>query len=359
MTRIEYLVPCLQLLLFPLGCETRKEERRGAAPPPELTAKKVIQCIESPTPFQLSGDFCLEKGVDVRRYGSGAGLPLSDVCTELFNGECELYRKFGLKGVLTAQIAPRSGAAFRVSLTLSEFSKPSGAYGFFSHRVFGDAPLETVTVRPFPASGRAVMGAGVVYAFRGTHVAELTYLSESQTPQELITSAEAELPGLARSILDGLGGAIEPPAEVTTLEGLTGVSSLGVRFTPYDIFGIKGLGSGAVAEAEQADFQSRRLIAIRATESEAKDLVRSLVSRGRFRQFKTRRAWWVELTNPSSRPTRWYIRRVGSTIYGVSQRNSVATLQSAKDRKKEKIQFESWALQTLSRAPWSGAPATH
>ena len=91
-------------------------------------------------------DYCIDPNSETRAYGKNAPGTLDQVCTELFDGECEVYRMYGLERVVTVRYADGKGSTSTVNVVLSRFETARGAYGFYTKRVVADAdPIDTKT----------------------------------------------------------------------------------------------------------------------------------------------------------------------------------------------------------------------
>src|SRR5688572_3325124 len=155
-----------------LPCCRRGSERGEPPPPPavqspcELPESPGMSALSPELPARAVGH-CVDPRIDVRSYGVGAKAPLDSVCTELFNGECELYKTYGLEAVRTFEYAPSVGTDHAVSVVVSEFRSGQGAFGFFTRRILGGGPPEALTVEPLELHGQGALGAGVAYLRRG------------------------------------------------------------------------------------------------------------------------------------------------------------------------------------------------
>ena len=103
--------PLFALVLF-CGCDKKQppEAERGAAPPPIQSSKPgtcasgggtVSDKVSAGMFARTAGDYCVDPNGETRAYGENAPANLDKVCTELFDGECEVYKSFGLKRVVT------------------------------------------------------------------------------------------------------------------------------------------------------------------------------------------------------------------------------------------------------------------
>jgi hypothetical protein len=270
--------------LLALGCDSKRLEAEGEAPPPPRqkspcdAAAQVGPGVAGGLPERAAGH-CIDPTTDVRSYGTGAKAPLDAVCIELFNGECELYKSYGLDGVKTLRYAPLSTQTSSVSVVLSEFRTQLGAYGFFSRRILGGASPAENTVSALVLAGQGALGTGVAYLRRGKSVVELTYISETETPQEIENKAPSVLSPLARSIAESLGGPEEAP-RIARVTQLAGAEPLSTELPPDGLLELVGTGPYAVTHYLRPPMP-HRLVALEALdEAGAKDALRLLRSAG-------------------------------------------------------------------------------
>jgi len=268
---------------------------------PELPARAVGHCVDP--------------RIDVRSYGVGAKAPLDSVCTELFNGECELYKTYGLEAVRTFEYAPSVGTDHAVSVVVSEFRSGQGAFGFFTRRILGGGPPEALTVEPLELHGQGALGAGVAYLRRGRHVVELTYVSPTDTPREVELKSKATLPDLARDISLVLGGEEDAPS-VAQRASLPELGKLALELPPDGLFGL--VGSGPYAVAHYAAPKAHRLVLVEsADEPSAKDALRLLLSAGAMTKIKGSQIVHLRVADEDRAPEDWYLLRQGRLIAGV------------------------------------------
>lgn len=328
MNRVLLATAAAALLMCLASCNKGKDEaQRGAAPPPAATAKAGL-CAggggevgdkHSAGFFPRAvGDYCLDPHGETRAYGQDADGALDKVCTELFNGECEVYRSYGLERVVTLRYVDGSGSPGSVSVYLSRFSTNANAYGFFTKRVVADSdPLEAAPA-VLNAGGAGAIGTGIAYVWRGKYVAELSYANEVESPEQLKTSSQKVLPDLARSLGDKLTGDKEPPEAVRALPERDRVR-LGVSFDPKHVLGIEGTGPGAIGYYKQDDSRWRVLSIIRADEASAQDIMKTLEHlQGAKRVDKRLGTLRFPLRNDDSSPPQyWVAARRGIRIVGV------------------------------------------
>lgn len=336
--------------LLALGCD-KKEKPVGEAPPPVQLRSPCESIPEGGAqaafglPARAAGH-CIDPTSDVRSYGTGAKAPLDAVCVELFNGECELYKSYGLDAVRTLRYAPLSSQTSSVSVVVSEFRSNQGAYGFFSRRILGGAPPSEKTVTPLVLAGQGALGTGVAYLQRGKAVVELTYLSETETPTEVAEKAAHLLPELASAISDSLGGPKAPP-RVALVTQLAGAEELTTELPPDGLLGLVGTGPYAVTHYDGTD-AAHRLVALEASDADgAGDALRLVRSAGSAHKLKFRDVYSVRVAREENAPEIWHFRVQGRLLLGVGPALGAQTkLLAAKQR--ERLE-DDWAVFSLER----------
>ena len=109
---------CGVLLVF--GCAKKEAPaEQGSAPPPVASAKpgactggggSVTDAASAAWfPKQAAG-YCIDPNGEARTYGEAAKGTLDAVCTELLDGECEVYKGYGLKRVVTLRYIDGAGS---------------------------------------------------------------------------------------------------------------------------------------------------------------------------------------------------------------------------------------------------------
>ncbi len=273
------------LLVLGVACDKKDSEtsERGAAPPPIASSKPgacssgggTVSDKASAGFFPRSaGDYCIDPNGETRAYGDKAPENIDKVCTELFDGECETYKSFGLKRVVTLRYIDGKGSPGAVNVYLSQFDSKEGAFAFFAKRVVGDDDPLSITPAPLEAGGFAAMGGGNVNLWRGEYVAELTYTNEVETPDQVRASGNKTLPAIAKPMGDKLPGEKTLPAAAALLPSEHRIK-LGINFTLADAMGVKGAGAGAVGYYKDGDKRWRVLAIARPDEEGAKDVMKT------------------------------------------------------------------------------------
>jgi hypothetical protein len=347
-------------VLFVCACDKKDVDTdRGAAPPPIASSKPgacsggggtISDAPSAPFFPRLSGDYCVDPNGEVRAYGEGASGTLDEVCTQLFDGECEVYKAFGLKRVVTLRYIDGKGSPASVNVNLSRFADREGAYGFFSKRVVGDSDPAEASTQKLEAGGDAALGAGISYVWRGEHVAELSYTNELESPDQLKASSQQVLPGLSKEIGDKLPGDKQPPKAVQALPGEQRLP-LGVSYESKDVLGISGLGPGGIGFYKEGDKRWRLFAIVRGDEDAAKDVMKTI---RKLDGAKTVKGSALEPTafarsEEGSPRVEWLVARKGSSVYGIGDEElALSSDQSADDAKKVRLD-ETAKLERLTK----------
>lgn len=265
------------------GCR-RKSDDEGAAPPPAPSAKPGACAQGGGTPSdppsaaffpRTVGDYCIDPNADARAYGEQAKGSLDDVCTELLDGECEVYKGYGLRRIVTLRYVDGRGSPGTIDVKLSRFASKEGAYGFFTKRVLADADPTAVTLTELKAGAAGALGSGIAYVWRGEHLCELSYTNELEPPDKMKESAARILPDVARAIGEKLPLDASLPPAVALLPTENRIP-MGVAYVLSDLFGISGIGSGAVGYYKEGDKRWRVVAMVKPDDDAADDVLASL-----------------------------------------------------------------------------------
>jgi hypothetical protein len=162
-----------------------------------------------------------------------------------------------------------------VTITLSRFGSPEAAYAFFTKRVVADAdPLESAPA-PLEAGAAAALGSGMAYVFRGELVAELRYVHELESPDQIKASSARVLPPIASALGDKLPGERAPLPSVARLPSEQRIAS-GVVYEYRDLLGVAGAGRGAVGYYKDGERRFRIFASVRPDDDSAKDVLKTL-----------------------------------------------------------------------------------
>ena len=273
----------LPLLLF-AACSKSEEARQGAPPPPPPAVKpaacaggggKIGDAASAPFFPQVSGGFCLDPNGGDKTFGEGAALPIDGIC-DLFDGECEIYKGYGVRKVVEARYVDGGGTPATIDVHLSKFGTTEGAYAMFTRRVVGDGdPADDSTPRPVEGGGAAALGLGNAYLWRGLYLAELTYNNETAAEAAMKAAGEKLLPPLLKDMGGRIPGELPLPPAAAALPKES-LLPLGVRFSTKDLLGVDGVGAGAFGYYRAGAKRWRVASLARADADQAKDVLSTL-----------------------------------------------------------------------------------
>jgi uncharacterized protein DUF6599 len=279
------LVAFVCLAWFSAGCSKPDAKvEQGSAPPPVASSKpgacaagggSVSDQVSAAYFPRVAGSYCIDPNGDARSYGEAAKGTLETVCTELLDGECEVYKSYGLKRVVTLRYVDGAGSPGTVNVITSRFASAEGAYAFFTKRVIADGDPVDGTPQELKAGAKGALGTGIAYVWRGELVAELSYSNELETPDQIKVTSAKVLPELARQIGEHLPGdeSALPGVRLLPQEHLV---PMGISYAHRDALGIAGLGAGAVGYYRSGSERYRVVGLSRADEDSAKDVIGSL-----------------------------------------------------------------------------------
>ncbi|MES1176719.1 MAG: DUF6599 family protein [Myxococcales bacterium] len=321
-------VTWLALLGGASSCNKDRPVERGAPPPPIASSKPgacasgggtVKDTVSAAFFPRTAADYCLDPNGEARAFGENAPNSLDAVCTELFDGECEVYKSFGLRRVVTLRYIDGKGSPGAVNVNLSRFSSAEGAYGFFTKRVVADAdPAETVPAE-LQAGGMGALGSGIAYVWRADMVAELSYTNELEPPDQLKASAQRALPPIAKAMGDLLPGDAHLPKAVSLLPSENRLP-MGISYAAKDVLNIAGTGPGAVGFYREGSERYRAFALSRADEDSAKDVLKTLRKVDGAKVLKDTGVDAISFSvrdEESSPLVGWVVGRKGSVVVGV------------------------------------------
>ena len=291
------LTCCSLLVLLSLsacaGCS--KDDKRGGGdtpppppPPSSVSGAKAGACtsgggeltdaISAPfLPKRVAG-YCVDPQGEVKSYGEKGKLSMDEVCTTAFDGECEVYKRFGLKRVVSLHYVDGSGQGGTVEVNLSQFADVAGAYGMFTLRVVAGDPAEPSTPKVFEGGGAGAIGTGRAYVWRGQYLVELQYVNEQESPEQLAKSSDAILRAVGKEIGNQLPGARTLPPAAAALPDQNRLPN-GIVFQPKDIYEWKGVGPGALGFYKEGDRRWRTLVVFKNDAEQAKDAFKTMKSK--------------------------------------------------------------------------------
>ena len=136
---------------------------------------------------------------------------MDEVCTTAFDGECEVYKRFGLDRVVVLRYVDGKGAPNSVEVNLSRFTTADGAYAMFTKRVVADGDPARATVKPAAAGAAGATSSSNAYVWRGPYLVELTFVTEDtkMTPAQMAQNEQA-----TGAIAKDIGGKLPGPTDL-------------------------------------------------------------------------------------------------------------------------------------------------
>jgi hypothetical protein len=319
-------------------------DEQGAAPPPIVAPKPGVctsgggESGDKPTSAyfpRVSGDYCLDPNGETRAYGEDAKGTLDEVCTQQFDGECEVYKSYGLERVVTLRYVDGKGSPGAVAVTLSRYASNEGGYGFFTKRIVADGDPREVAPEPLEAGAVGALGSGIAYVFRGEYVAELSYTNEVESPDQMRESSRRVLPALAKAIGERLPGEPALPAAAQALPADHRIP-MGIRYEYQDVLDVAGLGRGAVGYYKDGEKRFRVFVLVRSDEDAAKDVLSTLKKLDGAKVLKD--APVPALSVPRQRTdtsprVQWVIARHGSRVFGIGDEELVLGADQPPDKR--------------------------
>ncbi len=278
--------------MLSLACFSCKDDKakpdNPPPPPPTIASGKAGACasgggeltdpISQPFFSKSVGGYCVDPGGEVKTYGEKGKLSMDEVCTTAFDGECEVYKRFGLKRVVSLHYVDGAGKGGTVEVNLSQFADVAGAYGMYTLRVVAGDPAEPSTPKPLQAGGAGAIGTGRAYVWRGQHLAELQYVNENESPEQLAKSSEAILTTVGKDIGKRLPGAESLPPAAAMLPTENRVEQ-GIVFQPKDVQGWTGIGPGAIGFYKDGERRWRVMAIVKDDAEQAKDAFKQIKSK--------------------------------------------------------------------------------
>jgi uncharacterized protein DUF6599 len=349
------------LALSAASC-TKSDDRTALPPPspvpssgdPSVCASgggRDTDPLSAPLVPRMAGGFCLDPQSEPKTYGDQGKLSMDEVCTTAFDGECEVYKRFGLDRVVVLRYLDGSGAPSSVEVNLSRFKTVDGAYGMFTKRVVADGDPARASVKPLSAGAAAAMSSSNGYVWRGAYLVELTFVTEDakMTPEGMARENERSTGAIAREIGAALPAAPALPPSARLLPAAARVP-LGIAYYPSDAPALAGLGPVAVGYYKDGDKRWRDTAVACPSPEAAKET---------FRAFKLKpgatavkglgdEAAHLILQEAADRPRAEYIvARKGMSVLAVSDEElvldsaapaeSLAPFKLTKDEKLQKL----------------------
>src|SRR3954462_9166453 len=239
-------VAMVPLVGFVHGCnkDSSSAQQGSPPPPPAESAGKPGACaagggqLTDPVSAaffpRTAAGYCIDPNGEARVFGEGGKLSMDSICTVAFDGECEVYKSFGLKRVVQLRYIDGAGSPGSVEIYLSQFASSEGAYSMFTKRVIADSdPLEAAP-KKLEAGGAGALGTGRAYVWKGTYLAEIQYANEQETPPQMKASSSRILVPLSTEIGQKLpgNGALPPAASKLPTEKMV---PMGILYASKDV----------------------------------------------------------------------------------------------------------------------------
>ena len=270
-------------LLSLAACPKEEPPKREAPPPPPSIAASGAKACADPQPlaeavsagfFPASvGGFCVEREGEVKTFGEKSKLTTEDICTTAVDGECEVYKRYGLRRMVKFNYAGEKGAT--VNVTLTQYADDAGAYGMYTKRVLAGDPLEKTAPRVLAAKTDGALGTGSAYVWRGVHLLELQYNNDAVAPDIFKKLGDAALGALGPAIGEKLPGAAERPAAARALPSANLVPH-GIEQVMTEPLGLTKMGRGAVGYYKEGDRRWRVVSLGPLDEAGAKEAMKTL-----------------------------------------------------------------------------------
>ena len=282
-------VPFLALAMPLAAC--RNDETKNTPPPPppppaaSASGAPADVCaggggqdtdpVSAPFIPRTTGGFCLDPQSEPRTYGAQGKLSMDEVCTTAFDGECEVYKRFGLDRVVVLRYVDGTGAPNSVEVNLSRFATVEGAFAMFTKRVVADSDPARSTVKPAAFGAIGATSSSNAYVWRSQYLAELTFVTEDtkMTPAQMAAANEKGTGAIARDIGAKLPGGTELPPSAAALPGPARLP-LGISFFPKEALGLP-IGPAAIGFYKDGEKRWRDVGVARADAEGAKEAFRA------------------------------------------------------------------------------------
>jgi len=225
---------------------------------------------------RAAGGYCIDPQSEPKTYGDKGKFTMDEVCTTAFDGECEVYKRFGLDRVVVLRYVDGKGAPNSVEVNLSRFTTADGAYAMFTKRVVADGDPARATVRPMTAGAAAATSSSNAYVWRGQYLAELTFVTEDtkMTPAQMAQANDQATGAIAKDVGGKLPGSTDLLPSAASLPVPSRIQ-LGIAYYPKDALGLTGVGPVAVGYYKDGDKRWRDLALVRADADGAKEAFRA------------------------------------------------------------------------------------
>ncbi|MDP9149330.1 MAG: hypothetical protein M3O36_05225 [Myxococcota bacterium] len=275
------------VVLAGAACDKGRNDVKSDPPPPASVASaRSDMCasgggedndsISAPFVPRTVGGYCLDPQGEPKTYGDKGKFSMDEVCTTAFDGECDVYKRFGLDRLVVLRYVDGSGAPNSVEVNLSRFKTADGAYAMFSGRVVAEGDPVRATVKPLDAGAAGATSSSNAYVWRGQYLAELTFVTEDtkMTPATMALANEKSTGALAREIGGRLPGSADALPAVAALPVASRIP-LGIAYYPQDALGLSSIGPVAVGYYKDGDKRWRDVAIVRGDAEAAKEAFRA------------------------------------------------------------------------------------
>jgi hypothetical protein len=360
--RTRRLAPLVTLVAFATGsCKDDAKNDHPPPPPPPVASTHADLCaggggtdtdaISAPFVPRAAGGYCIDPQTEIKTYGDKGKLTMDEVCTTAFDGECEVYKRFGLDRVVVLRYVDGSGAPNSVEVNLSRFAAADGAYAMFTKRVVADGDPAKATVKALAAGAAGATSSSNAYVWRGQYLAELTFVTEDtkMTPQAMAQANEQSTGAIAKEIGARLPGTTDLLPAAAALPGPSRIA-MGIAYYPKDALGLTAIGPVAIGYYQDGQRRWRDVAIVRASADDAKEAFRAFKLRPGALPVKGLGDEAVQVViqeAPDRAKAEYFFVRKGTSVLGVGDEELVldpatpseklAPLKLAKDEKMSKL----------------------
>ncbi|MCC6528560.1 MAG: hypothetical protein IT373_38290 [Polyangiaceae bacterium] len=312
-------------------------------PPPPAPARPVVCGGEARVndPGNVAGlpksfeGYCLDPAGSDKGFGDGAKQGIDGIC-DVFDGECEIYKRHHVKRVVEVRYVDGGGSASSLDVYLSTFDAPEQAYAMFTKRVVGDGdPAHPDTPRPIAGGGAAALGTGNAYLWRGAMLAEVTFNDDKASAADIKARADKLLPSFVKALGDGLAGATELPVAAAELPK-PDLLPLGVRHVTGDVLDVAGVGPGAFGYYRDGEQRWRMLSIVRADDAQGRDVLGTLGKLAGAAEEKALGDGAVRFGHAEAAgmpQAEWLVARKGKRVVGIGDETRVLTAGMSPDER--------------------------
>jgi len=198
--------------------------------------------VSAPFFPRQSAGYCLDPNGETRVFAKGESCRWTPFAPQAFDGECEVYKSFGLKRVV--QLRTSTAPGHRVGeIYLSQFGSPDGAYAMFTSGHRGQRVRSRPRRARWKRAARERSGPDERTSGRGPYLAEIQYANEQETPAQMKASSERLLVPIGTEI----GRRFPPSGSAPSASKLPPdkMVPMGILYAPKDVLGVEGAGVGA------------------------------------------------------------------------------------------------------------------